>query len=69
MGRLGGPELIIILVIVILLFGAKKLPDLARAVGQSIKEFNKAKDEARSVAETDKPKVEETKPKGDEPKV
>jgi len=45
MGRLGGPELIIILVIVLLLFGAKKLPDLARSLGKSISEFHKGKDE------------------------
>jgi sec-independent protein translocase protein TatA len=34
-----GPELIIILVIVILLFGAKKLPELGHSVGKSIKGF------------------------------
>lgn len=52
MGRLGGPELIVILLIVVLLFGAKKLPELARSLGQSINEFNKAKEEAaRPVAE------------------
>ncbi|MDX1657335.1 MAG: twin-arginine translocase TatA/TatE family subunit [Nitriliruptorales bacterium] len=43
---LGAPELIIILVIVLLLFGAKKLPDLASSMGKSIKEFRKATDEA-----------------------
>ena len=41
---LGGPDLLIILLIVLLLFGAKKLPDLAKGMGQAIKEFNKAKD-------------------------
>ena len=45
MGRLGAPELLVILFIVFLLFGAKKLPELARSLGQSINEFNKAKDE------------------------
>lgn len=39
---LGPPELILILVIVLLLFGAKKLPDLAGSMGKSIKEFRKA---------------------------
>jgi sec-independent protein translocase protein TatA len=38
----GGPELIIILLIVVLLFGATKLPQLAKGIGQSIKEFKKA---------------------------
>lgn len=36
---LGTPELVIILVIVVLLFGAKKLPELARSVGTSVKEL------------------------------
>lgn len=40
-GKVGGPELIIILVVLILLFGAKKLPDLARSIGASAKEFRK----------------------------
>jgi sec-independent protein translocase protein TatA len=43
--NLAGPDLIIILVIVLLLFGAKKLPELARGMGQAVREFTKAKDE------------------------
>ena len=43
--NLAGPDLIIILGIVLLMFGAKKLPELARGMGQAIKEFQKAKDE------------------------
>ena len=43
--NLGGPDLIIILLIVLVLFGAKKLPELARGMGSAIKEFQKAKDE------------------------
>ncbi len=41
----GGPEMIFIFVIVLLLFGAKKLPQLARGVGKSAGEFKKAKAE------------------------
>ena len=41
----GGPDLIIILLIILVLFGAKKLPELARGMGQAVKEFQKAKDE------------------------
>ncbi len=41
----GGPELIFIIVIVLLLFGAKKLPELARGIGQSLGEFKKAREE------------------------
>jgi sec-independent protein translocase protein TatA len=39
MGFPGGPELIIILVVLLFLFGAKKLPELARSMGQASKEF------------------------------
>jgi sec-independent protein translocase protein TatA len=42
---LGGPEMIAILVVILLLFGAKKLPELARGMGKSIGEFKKAKGE------------------------
>ena len=37
--NLGGPELLIVLAVVLLLFGAKKVPDLARSLGQAQKEF------------------------------
>jgi len=43
--NLAGPDLIVILLIVLLLFGSKKLPELARGMGQAVKEFNKAKEE------------------------
>ncbi|MBA2528827.1 MAG: twin-arginine translocase TatA/TatE family subunit [Euzebyales bacterium] len=39
MPNLGGPELIIVLAIFVLLFGAKKLPELGSSVGRSIKNF------------------------------
>jgi sec-independent protein translocase protein TatA len=38
----GGPQVILILAIIIILFGAKKIPELARGVGLGIKEFKKA---------------------------
>ncbi len=40
-----GWELIVVLLIVVLLFGARKLPDLARSIGASAKEFRKGLDE------------------------
>lgn len=46
MAGLGAPELIIILAVIILLFGARKLPELAGSIGKSIKEFRKASEEA-----------------------
>jgi sec-independent protein translocase protein TatA len=47
---IGPPELIIVLVIVLLLFGGKKLPELARSLGQAKREFNEGtnKDDAKS---------------------
>ncbi len=39
---LGWPEIILILVVVLVLFGAKKIPELARGLGTGIKEFKKA---------------------------
>jgi TatA/E family protein of Tat protein translocase len=39
---LGLPEIIVILVVVLLLFGPKRLPDLARSVGESVSELKKA---------------------------
>ena len=43
--NLAGPDLIVLLLIVLVLFGAKRLPDLARGMGQAMKEFQKAKDD------------------------
>jgi sec-independent protein translocase protein TatA len=44
-GNFGGPDLFIVLLIVLVLFGAKKLPELARSLGQSMNEFRKAREE------------------------
>lgn len=44
-GLPGGPEMLIILAIVVLLFGAQKLPKLARSTGQSIGEFRRGREE------------------------
>jgi sec-independent protein translocase protein TatA len=40
------PELIVILVVVLIFFGPKRLPGLSRAIGKSISEFKRGKDEA-----------------------
>jgi TatA/E family protein of Tat protein translocase len=42
---LAGPDLMIILLIVLLLFGSKKLPELARGMGRAVKEFGAARDD------------------------
>jgi sec-independent protein translocase protein TatA len=46
--NLMGPDLMVILLIVLLLFGAKKLPELARGMGRAVKEFSAARDEIES---------------------
>ena len=46
--NLAGPDGIMILVIVLLLFGAKKLPELAKGMGQAVREFSKAKDDVHN---------------------
>lgn len=45
---IGTPELIIILVIVLLLFGSKKLPELSRSLGSSVKELRNGMGEEKS---------------------
>jgi sec-independent protein translocase protein TatA len=46
-----GPEWIVVLVIVVLIFGAKKLPELARSVGKSTSEFKRGMSEGASGSE------------------
>ena len=43
--NLVGPDMMVMLLIVILLFGAKRLPELARGMGRAVKEFSAARDE------------------------
>ncbi len=55
MGSFGMQELVIILVIVVFLFGSKKLPDLAKGLGEGIKNFKSAlKDDETKAAEEKK---------------
>lgn len=63
---LGYQELLIILVIVLILFGAKRLPDLAKSLGSSVKEFKKGvteitKDDTAAATTTTPPPKEEEK--------
>ena len=55
MGQIGMPELIVILLVVIVLFGAKKLPEIGSALGKALREFKKAsKDVADDVKDVTK---------------
>jgi sec-independent protein translocase protein TatA len=48
MGNLGMPEIVLIAAVVMLLFGAKKIPDFAQGLGKGVREFRKA---ARDIQE------------------
>jgi sec-independent protein translocase protein TatA len=45
---IGGPELLVIFLIVLLFFGARRLPELARGLGKSMKEFKKATEDVQN---------------------
>ena len=51
LGSIGMPELIIIFVIALIIFGPRKLPELGRSLGKSIAEFKKASNELKSTLE------------------
>jgi sec-independent protein translocase protein TatA len=65
--NLVGPDMIVVLLIVLLLFGAKKLPELARGMGRAVKEFSAARDEIErglgqsGAGEITRPKLVDTK--------
>lgn len=48
MGSIGMPELIVIFVVVLMLFGSQRLPELARGLGKGIREFKKAANDIKS---------------------
>jgi sec-independent protein translocase protein TatA len=55
----GGSEWIVILLVVVLLFGAKKIPELMRGLGSGIREFKKASSLDEENRKDDKPSKEE----------
>lgn len=67
---LGWPEIVMILVIVLVLFGAKKVPELMRGMGHGIKEFKKAtrevQDEVQRAIEEEPPPPAPRKPASEE---
>ena len=56
LGSIGPTELILILLIVIIIFGAKKLPDLGRSIGEGIKNFKKSVNEGKDEGKDTTPK-------------
>lgn len=55
-GAIGGPQIILIVLAVLLLFGGKKIPELMRGLGSGIKEFKNATKEEEEASKIDKKK-------------
>jgi sec-independent protein translocase protein TatA len=57
MGRIGLPELLIVLAIVILIFGANRLPELGRGIGKGIRNFKDATKNGGKAEDEEQPKT------------
>ncbi len=62
------PEMVMIFIVILLLFGAKKLPELARGVGKSMGEFKKAKEEFEQEITRSEAEVRTKEAPGKEPR-
>ncbi len=60
-GSVGFPELMLIFIVVILIFGPKKLPDFAKMLGKAIREFKKTVNDAKSTIEEEIEDIDITK--------
>lgn len=61
-GNLGGSEVIIILVVLILFFGAKRIPELARGLGKGVREFKDATTGEAKTPPSSSPTADERRP-------
>ena len=57
MGGLGAPEIILIIIAILLLFGGRKIPELMRGLGRGVKEFKDAQNGESNTTTEEKPKV------------
>jgi sec-independent protein translocase protein TatA len=53
MGKIGPLEIVLIILVIVLLFGGRKIPELMKGIGQGLKEFKKAKDTDNSEIKKD----------------
>jgi TatA/E family protein of Tat protein translocase len=67
-GSIGMPELVIIFVIALIIFGPKKLPELGRSLGRSLNEFKRASNELKNTLE-EEVRMEEQKERDEKEKV
>ena len=58
MGSIGVPELIVIFVVALLVFGPRKLPEIGKSLGKALKEFQRARNELISTVEEEVRKIE-----------
>ncbi len=59
-GNLGGGELILILLVILIFFGPKKIPEIAQGLGKGIREFKKAANELQENVQKEAKQLEET---------
>ena len=64
MGNLGATEIILIVLVILVFFGAKKIPELAKGLGQGIREFKKATKDASDSVEDEVKKIDDSVKKG-----
>ena len=62
MGNIGTTEIILIIAVLFLFFGAKKIPELAQGLGKGIREFRKASREMQDDIDTDTKKIDDKTP-------
>jgi sec-independent protein translocase protein TatA len=63
-GGIGAPELLLVFLVVLLLFGGKKLPEVARGLGKGLNEFKKARDDIKSAIDEESDSDERSKSHG-----
>jgi sec-independent protein translocase protein TatA len=66
-GGIGGAELIDIFLVILIFFGANKIPELARGIGQGMNEFKKASNNLKNEIEKGKQGLSTSPPKKEEP--